>query len=74
MRWPTRPNGLMPSLVTSIPETKPVASDCHAAAAVFKGKTWLLTEPNVDDYLALMQTQLYLAGVRLAAVLNVAAQ
>jgi len=63
------------SLRPAVPsfETQPVAPDCHDAAPVFNGKTWLLTLSSTTDSLGLAQTQLYLAGVRLAALLNVAA-
>jgi hypothetical protein len=47
-----------------------VASDCHDAAPVLKGKTWLLNQTVTDSSFSLMEEQLVKAGVRLAALLN----
>jgi hypothetical protein len=48
----------------------PVASDCHDAAPVFKGKTWILSEATTDASFDLIEEQLVRAGIRLAALLN----
>ena len=55
-------------------ESAEVASDCHDAAPAFKSKVWMLDEDATEDASQLTERQLMKAGVRLAALLNAAAQ
>jgi hypothetical protein len=50
--------------------TAEVASNCHDAAPVFKGKTWSINANDTGQLDQLIEDQLMIAGARLAVLLN----